>query len=925
MPRTYVRKRKPPSYSLEDVRRAVDDVTDKKKTFRDASEYYGVPTAVIFHRIKGRKVPLDKMGGGVSNALTDRVEHHFVNCLKTRARMGHPCHKEELKLLVGEYVTKLNIKTPFKNNIPGDCWYQNFMKRHPSLSLKKPELLQKARIDARRPNVVYDFYDLLLKEVNENNLADKPRYIFNADESGFHNDPCKLRAIGEKGTPLSRVTGGSGRESTSVLACVSADGTFLPPCIVFKGAAVQARWVSELAYPGTLYGATKNGWMEEPTFHNWLINGFIPFVNNIRQINDEPDHKVILIYDGHSSHISVRIVEDAIKANIILIKFPSHLTDRIQPLDKCVFGPVKTYWNKTLVEHGVKQMGKGSGHLSKEKFTELLGEVWGKAFTRKNIVSGFSTTGVFPVDALKFPKKLFNATELNVYHNLLNAINDTEAIIDARSINNNHTTDEYSRNNYNITEEVQEFIDKPGPENELTLHCSGFKQPIDSDPARTIFDECANYSSSEIPADSSPAMVNVDEWATANRSSYTLPANSPPARVISEECITAICSNIEISANSSPARMNVDDYYTAPPHCSTLQKTANGVPTEKAFDEVYHATSHCDSFENLNDSGSTMSNKATSSQESSSTLLNKILKLITLDKSTNEAVKARILNAISSSNNIEESDDYVMSPNKETLDKLFKIQKNTPEKQKKIVIPRLKVATFGEVLTCDGVKERLKKAEEDKKNKEPKKTIKVEKNKGQGKRTKCMNKKDDVKVNNDPKKPRLAKTDTESKEEVVEKTDKGPKKRTTKKRSVSETSESEEEQTLVSYADSDNSDYNVECETAKDYDFLEAVPTDNLLKGNFVITKFMGGKRLATTFRYLCMVDNIDDEDKSEIVVTSLKSVDSSKQVFALNEKDLCCVSIGDIIGVLPEPVISLKGERIFYKFTKPIDIYEKP
>lgn len=115
--------------------------------------------------------------------------------------------------------------------------------------------------------------------------------------------------------------------------------------------------------------------------------------------------------------MSVRIVEDAISP--------------VQPLDKCVFGPVKCYWEKTLVEHGMKQMGKGSGHLSKEKFTELLGEVWEKAFTTKNIVSGFNTTGIFPVDATKFSKKIFNPNELKIYHNLINVLNEKEIDIDA--------------------------------------------------------------------------------------------------------------------------------------------------------------------------------------------------------------------------------------------------------------------------------------------------------------------------------------------------------------------------------------------------------------------------------------------------------------------------------------------------------------
>lgn len=136
-------------------------------------------------------------------------------------------------------------------------------------------------------------------------------------------------------------------------------------------------------------------------------------------------------------------------------------------------------------------------------------------------------------------------------------------------------------------------------------------------------------------------------------------------------------------------------------------------------------------------------------------------------------------------------------------------------------------------------------------------------------------------------------------------------------------SDSEEEQEVVPYAESDGSDYNIECENVE-CDWLEPMGTDNLIKGNFVLVKFKGGKRLATVFRYLCMVDSIDEEDTNEIEVTSLKSVDSSKQVFALNEKDTSCVPITDIIGLLPEPLISLKGERIFYKFPKPIDVFEK-
>lgn len=44
--------------------------------------------------------------------------------------------------------------------------------------------------------------------------------------------------------------------------------------------------------------------------------------------------------------MSLKIVKLAMENNIILIKFPSHLTDKLEPLDKCVFGLLKSVWEK---------------------------------------------------------------------------------------------------------------------------------------------------------------------------------------------------------------------------------------------------------------------------------------------------------------------------------------------------------------------------------------------------------------------------------------------------------------------------------------------------------------------------------------------------------------------------------------------------
>ncbi|KAJ8926560.1 hypothetical protein NQ314_021053 [Rhamnusium bicolor] len=141
-----------------------------------------------------RNIPLGKIGTGRLPALPSQVETDLENCIKAKARMGYPCNKDEIKTLVGEYVNSHNIKTPFVDGMPGDDWYYSFMRRHPTLSFKKPELLQKNRMDARDPYVIYDFFNELECLVNNSDLNDKPSFVFNCDETGFASDPKKTKS-----------------------------------------------------------------------------------------------------------------------------------------------------------------------------------------------------------------------------------------------------------------------------------------------------------------------------------------------------------------------------------------------------------------------------------------------------------------------------------------------------------------------------------------------------------------------------------------------------------------------------------------------------------------------------------------------------------------------------------------------------------
>lgn len=136
MPRNYVRKRQS-NYTEEDLKLAVDAVKTKRMTYKLAEKTFKVPQSVICSRISWRVTKKETLGAGRPNVFPTHVEEAFSSCMAARAEMGYPVDKKELFDLIQQYVQQKKLKTPFKDNRPGEEWYRNFMKRSSVLSLKK--------------------------------------------------------------------------------------------------------------------------------------------------------------------------------------------------------------------------------------------------------------------------------------------------------------------------------------------------------------------------------------------------------------------------------------------------------------------------------------------------------------------------------------------------------------------------------------------------------------------------------------------------------------------------------------------------------------------------------------------------------------------------------------------------------------------
>lgn len=371
---------------------------NSKLKLRKAARDFKVPRSTLQNRVNGKKPR--NMAHENCMHLTHIEESELVRWITQLTERGYAPRYQTVQELaeiirnrrvfgVNDETSELVRYEPF-----GRDWVPRFLARYPQLQSARRKCIEAARIkDVSEARLTKWFHDLRAV-VNEHEI--EPHNIYNMDESGFAIGDVEASQRIINAEIRQRFQAKPGRQAwVTAVECICADGSFIPPLIIFKGKKLSRQWISTNTPKDWRFGCNTKGWTSNEHGIQWLRGCFEP------ETREKADGKMrLLICDGHDSHITGAWIAHCMNNNIVLMVLPPHSSHLTQPLDVGVFGPLKRLMASALESHLSTQLHR----MINAEWLFPFVQAHEGAFSVQNIRGGFCGTGIFPYN----PSKVLN-------------------------------------------------------------------------------------------------------------------------------------------------------------------------------------------------------------------------------------------------------------------------------------------------------------------------------------------------------------------------------------------------------------------------------------------------------------------------------------------------------------------------------------
>ena len=347
----------------------------------------------------GRKALKDRQSGAIEvNAqvgprgkLSKEEENILKNHLIEMAALGFGYNAFQVTELVRSFLNKNDVQI-------SDTWVFHFLERHPEISKRRAQSLEKQRLGALDEATTQAYFDLLKLAFSKckdlsNGIELTAGRVFAADEVGFSNENTQTFILTRKGDKHPFVVASNISQHVTLMAFAAANGWVGSEYFLLPGVRQRPAFNTEMKkyFPDAEIQMTPKGYMTEASFISWADF----FVRNIQEVRADKQLWCLLVVDGHSSHAySVEALKLLNENRIMLISLPSHATHILQVHDIAIFHPLKEQFKLNMAKWK-KQNGL---NFQIQNFPEVLSPAWESANSSTSIKNGFRTTGLWPLN-----------------------------------------------------------------------------------------------------------------------------------------------------------------------------------------------------------------------------------------------------------------------------------------------------------------------------------------------------------------------------------------------------------------------------------------------------------------------------------------------------------------------------------------------
>jgi hypothetical protein len=254
---------------VDHMKGAVNEYFEKNvaTSVRQLARAWQVPRSTLEMRIDGR-VKGTGHRSGRKPVFDCRAEEDLVGVIKLLSHRGFPLGMKEVRSIAYCYAAQNGIVGFSKSKeAAGYEWLYGLLRRHPELSIRKPEPLSIARACGMNEVVLQKWFESLGESLNELGIKNRPDRLWNVDETGLQDHFVPQKVVAEAGKTCYQATAGEKGETTTVVAAFNAVGTYCKPFVIAKGKRLKPEWHDGLpADFSVTVRVSDNGWINKDLF-----------------------------------------------------------------------------------------------------------------------------------------------------------------------------------------------------------------------------------------------------------------------------------------------------------------------------------------------------------------------------------------------------------------------------------------------------------------------------------------------------------------------------------------------------------------------------------------------------------------------------------------------------------------------------------